>query len=179
LSAFTFDPTGAGASNATEVSQALDAEFTIDGIAITSSSNTLTSTISGLSVELKSAGSSTLTVEEDIDAAKEKIQSFVDAYNELSSTIRELTKYEGEGGNNGVLLSDSAVFGMDMRIRSIIGSASTSGGDFSSLMEIGFASDPETGQLKLDTTELENALKSNFDGVGELIAEYTTQISDC
>jgi len=178
LSAFTFDPTGAGASNATEVSQALDAEFTIDGIAITSSSNTLTSTISGLSVELKSAGSSTLTVEEDIDAAKEKIQSFVDAYNELSSTIRELTKYEGEGGNNGVLLSDSAVFGMDMRIRSIIGSASTSGGDFSSLMEIGFASDPETGQLKLDTTELENALKSNFDGVGELIAEYTTQISD-
>ncbi len=178
LSAFAFDPTGAGASNATEVSQALDAEFTIDGIAITSSSNTLTSTISGLSVELKSAGSSTLTVEEDIDAAKEKIQSFVDAYNELSSTIRELTKYEGEGGNNGVLLSDSAVFGMDMRIRSIIGSASTSGGDFSSLMEIGFASDPETGQLKLDTTKLENALKSNFDGVGGLIAEYTTQISD-
>ncbi len=45
-------------------------------------------------------------------------------------------------------------------------------------MEIGFASDPETGQLKLDTTKLENALKSNFDGVGGLIAEYTTQISD-
>ncbi len=178
LSAFTFDPTGGGPSNATEVSQALDAEFTIDGIAITSSSNTLTTTITGLNMELKSVGSSTLTVEEDIEAAKEKIQSFVDAYNELSSTIRELTKYGGEGGDHGALLSDSAVFGMDMRIRSIIGSASSGGGDFSSLMEIGFASDPETGQLKLDTTELENALKSNFDGVGELISEYTSQLSD-
>ncbi len=178
LSALAFDPTGNGPSHATEISQAQDAEFTIDGIAITSSSNVLTTTIAGLNVELKSAGNATLTVEEDIESAKEKIQSFVDAYNELSSTIRELTKYGGEGGEHGALLSDSAVFGIDMRIRSIIGSASSGGGSFSSLMEIGFASDPETGRLKLDTTELENALKTDFDGVGELVSEYTSQLSD-
>ncbi len=178
LSAFAFDPTSTGSSNATEVSQAIDAEFTIDGIAITSSSNTLTTTVTGLTVELVSAGVAALDVDKDIESAKEKIQSFVDTYNEVVGTIRDLTKYGGEGGDHGALLSDSAVFGIDMRIRSIIGNTSVSGGDFTSLMEIGFASDPETGLLKLDAAELEKALKTDFDSVGDLVSDYAGQLDD-
>lgn len=178
LSAFAFDPTSAGPSNAAEISQATDAEFTVDGIAITSSSNTLTTTVSGLTIELVAAGTTTLDINKDIDAAKEKIQSFADTYNDLISTIRDLTKYGGEAGGSGPLLSDSAVFGMDMRVRSIIGSTSSSGGDFTSLMEIGFASDPETGLLKLDTAKLETALKGDFDNVGNLISDYAGRLDD-
>ena len=178
LSAFTFDPTSAGSSNATEVSQAIDAEFNIDGIAITSSSNTLTTTVTGLTVELVSAGVTALDVDKDIDSAKEKIQSFVDTYNEVVSTIRDLTKYGGEAGGHGALLSDSAVFGMDIRVRSIIGSSSNNGGDFSSLMDVGFASDSKSGQLKLDMAELEKALKTDFDSVGDLVSDYAGKLDD-
>ena len=178
LSAFSFDPTSAGPSNAREVSPATDAEFTIDGIAITSSSNTLTTTVTGLTVDLLSTGTTTLNVEQDVDSAREKIQTLVDSYNELIGTIRDLTKYGGGAGGNGALLSDSAVFGIDVRVRSIIGSTSSNGGDFSSLMEIGFASDPESGELKLDTAKLENALKTDFDGVGNLISDYASRLDD-
>ena len=178
LSAFAFNPASVGSSGATEISKAIDAEFTIDGIAITSSSNTLTTTVSGLTVDLLSAGVTTLDIDKDIETAKEKILSFADTYNDLISTIRELTKYGGEAGGHGPLLSDSAVFGMDMRVRSIIGSASSNGGDFTSLMEIGFATDPETGLLKLDTAELEKALKTDFDNVGNLISGYASQLDD-
>ncbi len=178
LSAFAFDPTSGGFSGVAEVSKATDAEFVIDGIAITSSSNTLTTTVSGLTIELISAGVTTLDVDKDIDAAKEKIQAFADTYNELIGTIRDLTKYGGEAGGHGPLLSDSAVFGMDMRVRSIIGSASTDGGEFTSLMDIGFATDPETGLLKMDTAELEKALKTDFDSVGDLISGYASRLDD-
>ena len=178
LSAFSFDPTSTGPSNAVEVSPATDARFTIDGISITSASNTLTTTVTGLTVDLVSAGKATLTVDQDIASAKEKIQSFADAYNELIGTVRDLTKYGGEAGGNGALLSDSAVFGIDLRVRSIVGSTSSNGGDFSSLMEVGFASDPETGKLKLNTSELEKALKTDFDNVGNLISDYASRLDD-
>ncbi len=178
LSAFNFDPTATGPSTLTEISAAADARFTIDGIAITSSSNTLTTTVTGLTVELLSPGTTTLKVERDIDSAREKIQSLVDSYNDLTRTIRELTKYGGEGAGNGPLLSDTAVYGIDVRVRSIIGSTSGSGGDFSTLMEIGFATDPETGELKLDTAKLENALQTDFDSVGNLVSDYASRLDD-
>ncbi len=178
LSAFAFDPASSGPRNAAEVSRAIDAEFSIDGIAITSPSNSLTTTVTGLTIDLSSAGSVTLKVEQDIDSVKEKIQSFADTYNEVVGTIRELTRYGGEGGEHGPLLSDSAVFGIDVRIRSIIGNTSANGGEFSTLMEIGFASDPETGLLKLDTAKLEKALKADFDGVGDLLSGYAGQLDD-
>jgi len=131
-----------------------------------------------LTVELVSAGVTALDVDKDIDSAKEKIQSFVDTYNEVVSTIRDLTKYGGEAGGHGALLSDSAVFGMDIRVRSIIGSSSNNGGDFSSLMDVGFASDSKSGQLKLDMAELEKALKTDFDSVGDLVSDYAGKLDD-
>ena len=57
---------------------AQDASFTLDGIAITKSSNTVTDVITGTIITLESAGSGTITLSSDTDTIKENIQSYVD-----------------------------------------------------------------------------------------------------
>ncbi|MEJ2145410.1 MAG: flagellar filament capping protein FliD, partial [Acidobacteriota bacterium] len=61
----------------------LDASLTVNGLPVTSSSNQIEDVIEGVTLNLKSASASTvtLTVSNDTDTVKEKIQGFVDAYN--------------------------------------------------------------------------------------------------
>ena len=77
---------GAGQQHAmtfTEAQTAQNASFVIDGVAVTKANNTVTDVISGATLQLESAGSGIVTVSPDEDAIKEKIQNYVDGFNEI------------------------------------------------------------------------------------------------
>lgn len=70
-----------------------DAEFTLNGAKFTQSTNNFT--INGLTFNLKETTgneSFNITTETDVDGIYENIKSFVDAYNEIISTINGYTK---------------------------------------------------------------------------------------
>lgn len=85
---------GAGAISA----PAADAVFTVDGLSMTSKTNTVTGAVSGLSFTLLAGASggvpaqSTITVATNTDGLKTSVQSFVDAYNTLIKTVNSLTQ---------------------------------------------------------------------------------------
>lgn len=85
---FSLDLSGMAGSSAlafTDLSLAADARLTIDGLAVTASSNNPSDVISGLTLDLKAAGSTaTLTVERDDQAIADKVKVLVDAYNDLA-----------------------------------------------------------------------------------------------
>ncbi len=66
---------------------AQDAVFTIDGLPMTRSSNNVEGAISGVSITLKSEGTSTLSVTNDTGAIQEKVTAFVDAYNAVVTLV--------------------------------------------------------------------------------------------
>ncbi|MFI3230568.1 MAG: flagellar filament capping protein FliD [bacterium] len=57
----------------------------VDGVQVETSSNSLN--MNGIEMELKGIGSVTVESEQDVDAVFEKIEEFVEAYNELVSTL--------------------------------------------------------------------------------------------
>jgi flagellar capping protein FliD len=71
------------------VTQAQDAVFSLNGISITKSSNTIDDLIANVTLELTGAGTVTMNITQDATKAVEGVQAFVDAYNEVMTWINE------------------------------------------------------------------------------------------
>lgn len=131
-----------------------DAQLTVNGIDITSSTNQVEGAIQGVTLNLTGEGSSTVTVEQNTRAVREAITGFVDTFNSLKDTIDELTSFNSESGAAGDLLGDSAVRSIESRLRSVLsGGVAAEEGGFAMLGDIGIS-------LKLDS---KNSLKLEID----------------
>jgi flagellar hook-associated protein 2 len=148
---------------------ALDAKLKINGVDVVSASNKLTNAVPGVSLQLGqvTTGPVDITVATDVTVVQKNIQSFVDAYNALNSTISESIKYDPATKIGGPLLGDSTTLGIQMTLRSILGSAST-GSSFSYLSEIGLERQTD-GSLKINQTKLTSA-ESNLPNLKALFA---------
>ena len=158
LSRLAFDPASGAFGMATTIStaqQARDAKATLNGVPVTSSTNTFSGLVPGLSVQVGQLTTApvTVTVSQDLAAIKKSITTFVDAYNALNSTLTDDTKYDAANKTSAILQGDSTTVGLQNALRSLIGS-STSGSVFSRLSDIG-VSVQQDGSLstgsKLDT----------------------------
>lgn len=87
-SALRYDPSGAQALTA--VSQAKDAEVVVDGVIHTGKTNTLTDALAGVTLNLKAAGASTVTVSSDSSQVAANVKKFVEGYNALGKKLAEL-----------------------------------------------------------------------------------------
>lgn len=166
-----YDP--AGAKNLTQTIAAQNASFTVNGIAISSASNTVTSAIQGVSLTLNKTTTTpvTLDVARDTDAINKAVAGFVDAYNALYSQLKSRSAYGDKKSPGGALAGDSALRIMQSQLHSIFNTPA-SGGTLSSLSEIGVTSQPD-GSLKLDSSKLNSKLTANYSDVTNLFASAT------
>ncbi|WVV49048.1 flagellar filament capping protein FliD [Pseudomonas sp. NA13] len=135
-SLFGYDGT---TGNMTETVEALDAELTINGIAISSQSNTVEDALQGVTLSLSATGSSqTLTIAQDTDAILDAITAFVDAYNDYVTTVDELTSYDADTDTAGELLGDSTTRRISSELSSDLYSAIGSG-TYSYLSQLGIS----------------------------------------
>lgn len=72
---------------------ALDAKLTLDGLAITRSSNSISDALTGMTINLLgvSASDVTLTISADKTSIKASVQAFIDAYNSAIKFLKERT----------------------------------------------------------------------------------------
>jgi len=136
-----------------------DAAFTIDGIAMTRSSNTITDAIEGVTLHLHGEDPATtvsLSIDRDEEAVTEKVQTFVDAYNSVVDYINDQFEYNAldeEAG--GVLFGDSQLRSIKNRIQTTVLSQQ--------LFNHGvtFSND---GTLEFDADEFTEALSKDYAG---------------
>lgn len=172
LAQLAFDPQ-TGGNPMSELQAPSDATATIDGFTVTSPNNQLDGAIEGVTIDLLDSAPGIeveLLVAFDEPAAKAAVGSFVNAYNELIDTVKEVTKYDPETGEAAPLLGDSVVRGVRDSLRRALGSAfDIPGASFRTLADIGITTQPD-GKLSLDDARLGDAIAESFDGVGELFA---------
>lgn len=162
LAGLTYDPTADTTSSDSiySLAQAQDARLTVDGIDITRSSNSISDVIDGVTLDLaKVTGTAaSLTVASDSGAARSAIEAFVKAYNEVNSTLRDLTKYDPETRAAAILNGDSTVRGIQTQMRSLLGGQFAGLGDLNGLSELGIRFERD-GTLSLDSATLNSALE--------------------
>jgi flagellar hook-associated protein 2 len=148
----------------TELTAAQDAEFTINGLDVTSNSNTVTSVVSGLTLDLKSTGTVNINSARSIDSLKALFEEFAAAYNNLRNTISEV--------GTGTLQGDSLLRRIESGLREEFFNATDLGdGNGKSLFDLGF-SVSKTGVLTVDSDELDDAING---GISQLISAFTTE----
>ncbi|MFC0338491.1 flagellar hook-associated protein 2 [Kushneria avicenniae] len=166
-------------SGTTETVPAADASLTVNGLAITSASNTVEEAIQGVTLNLAETtaeGASTkLTVSQDTESVKTAVQDFVKVYNSLVDRINSLTKVSGEGDSvkGAALTGNSTVRSVQSTLRNVMSSA-VNGEGMNYLFEAGisFSSDiSKQGKLEIsDEKKLDDALANNLDGLKGLLA---------
>jgi flagellar hook-associated protein 2 len=163
------DPAGAQALS--EAVTAKNAEFKLDGIAISSATNTPSNVLEGVTLTLAktNAGSpTTLDLARDTEAVTASVTKFVSAYNDISKKLTDLTAYNETTKTAAVLNSDSTVRSIRNELRAMLGSPVASSGAFSVLSEIGVT--VKAGVMALDEAKLKKVAETNFNDIAGLFA---------
>lgn len=158
-------------ANMEEKSVGADARIMVDGYEVLSSSNVFDNAIQGVTITALKENpgvNETLNVAIDKTAIKTNLTTFVESFNALIQTLDYLTKYDPEKNEAGLLTGDSTARHIENSLRRTMTSAVEElAGSYDSLASIGITTQRD-GLLGIDSTKLEKALSSNFDGVAEL-----------
>lgn len=154
-----------GTGTTMEIQSALNSNVLVDNqYTISNASNTVTDAISGVTLNLLkvSSSSSKMSVDVDVETARESIDGFVSGFNTLLSTINSLKEsgLEGDSSLNNILSG----------IRGEFNSSASLNSSFNFLSEIGITSNAKTGELELDSTKLDKAVAADYAGISQLFA---------
>lgn len=152
----------------TPSSAATDASLTIDGIAVSSASNVVSSALPGVTLNLTATGSTTLTVAQDPSAITTAVNNFVSAYNTYASTVNSLDSYDPSTQEAGVLLGDSTLMSIQRQVNTIL-SGGVAGNSIGSLAALGVTRNAD-GTLSVDSNQLNSAIQSNPQAVQNLFS---------
>jgi flagellar hook-associated protein 2 len=151
----------------------LDASLSVNGLAITRSSNTISDAVTGVTFGLKGAGAASVSVTSNSSDVTQKLQAFVAAYNDVQDFVAAQYKTDGGGRPTGVLAGDPTLRSVQQQLREAVGgSSAANGGAFTNLTQIGVGRDGN-GKLTLDTAALGEKLTSSLADVKALLAGKT------
>jgi len=155
-----------GVQNLQQSVAAQNAQLTVNNIAIQSASNQVTDAIQGVTMNLAQTGSSSVTVQRDTTSIQKGVQAFVTAYNNLQSTITNLTAYDASTQTGSALTGDASTRIIQTQIRGVLNGVQTATGanPITTLSQVGVSFQTD-GTLSLDTNKLNAALASNPSGV--------------
>ena len=157
---------------------AINAKYSIDGIAMESTSNTVKSAISGVSLELVAptdeGKTTTITVASSTATLKTSVQSFVSSYNTLMTAINAQTKVTATGDQAtttaGALTGDASMRDLVSSVRSELVNGSGTG-TISSLSQMGITTDQKTGLLSLDDKQWDAAVVKSPTDIAKLFTD--------
>jgi flagellar hook-associated protein 2 len=154
----------------TTVTQAAaNAKATVNGIAVSSGTNTFASTISGVTfkAEQVTTGPIEISVGKDDTSVRNNIDGFVKAYNAVNQILQDATKYDAKTSSAGLLQGDSTAVALQNSLRNAIQAVTTGGGAFQRLADVGITQQLG-GDLAVDSGKLSKALAESPDDVKNL-----------
>lgn len=158
LSRLAYDPENAAAVS-TRSQAGRNATATINGLAVESATNSLDNVLDGVSLTLGkvTTGPVDVTVSRDTAAMKGSIDTFVKAYNDLVTMLRDQTKYVADSKSAGPLQGDRTAISILSQLRSAMSTSSSASSVFQRASDIGLS--PQTdGTLKVTGSKLDAAL---------------------
>ena len=157
-SAFAYDATD-GSAAMTRTQTASDAKAKINGLDITSASNTLNDVVQGLTMTLQkvTTGDVQVGVAQDNTSIKSALTNFTAAYNGLASLLKTQTKYDDSTKTAGTLQGDSTAVSLQRQLRTMLTGTGTASSAFPTLSSIGLEIQTD-GTLKVNDTKLTGAL---------------------
>ncbi len=160
LSALAFDPS-AGILTMAQAIAAANAAATLNGIPISSASNTLSNVVDGVSLTLGKLTTAPVQINanQDNTAIRKSLDAFAKAYNDLNTLLTEQTKFNATSGRGGGLQGDSAAVSLRSQMRTVLGATSGASSTFTRVAEVGFDVQRD-GSIKINESKLSAGLSN-------------------
>ena len=151
-----------------------DAKFSVDGVAFTRSSNTVSDVIADTTLTLTAADptvTANVTVDRDQKSAQSAVQSYVDAYNAVIDFIQKQQTPGSDPTQNPTLYNDSILRSARSALAtSMLTTVSGAPSDLSTVGMVG-VSLTKDGHLTFDQSKFQTAFTTRFDDVETLFME--------
>ena len=146
-----------------------NASLTVNGVPVTSSTNSVSSVVAGVTFELLSISATTVTVtvKPDPGKAREAVDEFVTTYNAVVQSINAQFTYNSATNSAPPLFGDSSLRILQERVLTSATYSITGNDDFVNLGTIGINM-LDDGTLSVDGTKFNSAFASNFANVQAL-----------
>ena len=154
-----------------------DAAIKINGLDVTSTSNTVSDAVEGVSFTLKQVTASPVTISVSKDTAKATagINGLITAFNQFNSELNSLTAYDATASRSSVLTGDATLRNLASNVRASLNAAvANSGGLYSTLAELGITTNVIDGSLALDSTKFAAILENDATDVAKVLAAFGT-----
>ncbi len=171
----SYDGNGSGVDEFSQAQAAQGSKLTLNGIEVTASTNTVTTAVDGLTLNLlaesATATSTTITVTRSTSSLTNAVTAFVKAFNGYSTTAASLGSYNATTDTAGTLNGDSTLRSAQNKMRSLLTNvpAELSGSTYKLLSNIGVSLQKD-GTLTVDSTKLSDAITKDFTGVTKLLS---------
>jgi len=163
----------AGAQTLTQTAAALDAAFTLDGVAVSKASNTVTDAIAGVTLNLlkeNPTSATAITVKRETAAITTAVNAFVKAYNDINQNLTDAAAYNASTKQAAILNGEASVRAIHGQVRAVLAAPVAGGASaFTLLSQIGVTVQKD-GLLAVDSSKLSSAITSNFNDFAGLFA---------
>ena len=142
----------------------VDAQLTVDGVPVDSSTNVITGAIAGVTLSLGAADPNTpvmISVQPDTAGASQALQGFVSAYNAVINAINGEYAIDPTTGTEGVLAGDSMLRTQQSNLLGMVSTAVKDVGQYVNLQSMGIEMQND-GTLEINSAKLSKAMSSNF-----------------
>jgi len=195
LSALAYSAATGGTSTMTRTQSAQNAQATINGLSVSSASNTMSNVVEGVTIKLNKVTTAPATVNVDLDTASitKGVNEFISAYNSAVSTIRVQTLYDEASKTAGPLQGNATARGLLSQLRNLIGSNTGASSAFSRLSDVGIDINKD-GTLAMKSTKFNDAMgklgelqkffggssdtDASLNGIGTRVKNLSKQILD-
>jgi flagellar hook-associated protein 2 len=160
LGDFSYSPGNGVGGTMTQAQAAQNAQITVNGVPVESSSNEIKGAIDGVTLKLSKESADPVKVSSATDAAAQQkaVEDFVAAYNALNSYLRDQTKYDEATKKGATLQGDSTANGLRSQMRSLLHGTNGASSVYATLGSIGIKTSTD-GTITLDSSKLKTALQ--------------------
>jgi flagellar hook-associated protein 2 len=162
------------------ISSAADAEIKVDGERFTESTNTFSTAITGvdIQVDVTSVGAIiAMQIEASTPPIKDKLTAFVDAYNQMLGAIDKHSAV-GSDGKRNTLENNSMVRQIKNEIRLAVSKSTEVDGTSVTLSQMGIMTNASSGLLELNEPQMNRFMEDNSDLVQGFFQQADTGILD-
>ncbi|MCB1942394.1 MAG: flagellar filament capping protein FliD, partial [Candidatus Accumulibacter sp.] len=154
--------------------------FKLNGIAVAGLSNTITTAVDGLTINLlkgpeapATAISTTLTISKDNASLSAGVNALVKAFNDFQTAASSLGSYDAASKKAGALNGETTLRTAQNAFRTVLGNPPSplAGATLQHLSEIGVTMQ-KSGKLSVDAARMSSAIADDLGAVAELVAAY-------
>lgn len=157
---------------------AQDAQARIDGILVTSTTNTLSTAVTGLTLTLTKVGTTELTIARDSSKATEAVNAFVKAFNDAVTRIKGDSTYDSATKTGKPLNAESTI----RTVMQMLSQARTNlpaelvGTPFETLSALGITIQKD-GLMTVDSAKLQSAISASYSDIEKTLGAYGAAFS--